>query len=184
MQNSCGVKFYAHRAPTGHNLVWAAIPATGNCFRRHSLGFSPSQYVDTIERDRKDYDLITFVREPVDRFVAVWAWMKRQRKYRRRPLEEVLSGPPEKLDRHLRPQHTFEEVNDADYMGRFETLEEDWAILRERYQLGPLVKPQSLIGNRPLSEVLSPEELSVVLNIYARDFSELGYEQAAYLTAI
>lgn len=134
-------------------------------------------YVDEIALNRDEYDLIAFVRDPVKRFVAVWNWMRNHTEI------DFLYHTPENLDIHLRPQYLFEGVHDADYLGRFETIEKDWEILRERYLLGPFKKPDQIRLDPPWQEVITKSELVKVVNFYSRDFDIFGYEREAYLYA-
>lgn len=170
------VKYYIQTTPVGRVVVWTAIPATGNCFRRWSLGkFSPKQYVDEIDLDRKEYDRIAFVRDPIKRFAAVWFWMRRYETL------DFITKDPNSLDVHLRPQYLLANAADADYVGKFETLESDWEILQKRYLLGPLKKPDRLTGNMPWQNLVTENQLRLVVDFYRQDFESFGYEQDAYL---
>lgn len=176
------VRYFIHERPDCRTLVFMAIPATGNSFRRHSLGkFHPNQYVKEIGLNRKDYDLITFTRDPVQRFISVWSWMKKRRLGTGL---NFMNDDPYKIDKHLRPQHTFPNVFGADYIGRFETLEKDWEDLRDKYLLGPFKKPSRLYGTKKWNEILTTEELLKVVNFYSTDFTAFGYSSKQYFDAI
>ena len=174
------VRYYIYERPNYRTLVFMAIPATGNSFRRFSLGFKPTDYVKEINLSRENYDLITFTRDPVQRFVSVWSWMGK------RMIGTGLgfmSKSPYKIDKHLRPQHTFPDVFGADYIGRFETLKKDWGNLQEKYSLGPFKPPPRLYGTKPWNEVLTKEQLLKVVQYYSTDFTAFGYSSKQYFDA-
>jgi len=174
------VRYYVHELPDNRKLVFMAIPATGNSFRRFSLGFEPTDYTVEVGLDRKDYDLITFVRDPVQRFVSVWEWLGK------RMIGTGLNfmeDDPITVDKHLRPQHTFPGVLGADYIGRFETLSSDWEDLRERYPLGCFKEPSHLYGTSPWSKVVNKEQLLKVVEYYKVDFTTFGYDSQQYIDA-
>lgn len=176
------VRYYIHEATNGRNLVWMAIPGTGNSFRRHSLGkFSPNEYVRKINLDRKDYDLIVFVRDPIQRFLSVWEWMRKKLIGTKL---DFMQKDPYVIDKHLRPQHMFPNVLGADYIGRFETLTNDWKNLQEKYSLGPFKQPSKLYGTKPWNEILTKEELLRVAQYYSTDFVTFGYNSQQYIDAI
>lgn len=156
-----------------------AIPATGNSCRRWSLGgFSPNQYVTEFDHPRRSYDLIAFVRDPVQRFLSVWDWMRN-----RISDFSFMKQDPTTVDKHLRPLYTFPNILEVDYLGRFEALENDWGNLQKRYSLGPFRKPPVVIGTKKWDKLLTREELKRVVDYYSTDFETFGYEAQAYLDA-
>lgn len=174
------VRYWTHICPTGRRLVWMAIPATGNSFRRHSLGgFNPNDYVKKIDYDRSEYDLIVFVRDPVQRFVSVWEWMAK--KLVGTGLR-FMDQDPTKVDKHLQPYYVLP-IDGADYLGRFEALRKDWANLRERYSLGPFKQPPELRGTKPWNKVITKDQLKKVVEYYLPDFETYGYNSQQYLDA-
>jgi hypothetical protein len=109
-----------------------------------------------------------FVREPVNRLLRMWV----NRFYKKYPdldkfIKTLVKQEPFDLDRHLRPQWTFAEGLDVDFLGHLETINEDWDKLRERFRLKPL--PHKLKSTRPLPEI-SDNLLTLLHEYYKKDY--------------
>lgn len=179
-------KYYALKPRKGADLlVFMAIPATGNCFRRHSLGgFKPSEYIDEHELPKAPYDLVTFVRDPVQRFVAVWPGYKGQWRQPSKLMDwlelQEERGVSDGIDTHFRRQSYFE-TDKAKYIGHFETLKEDWKALQGIYGLGEFRLPPTVNGTPIWSDTLKGEDLKRVLDYYWPDFVKYGYDNGIYV---
>jgi hypothetical protein len=89
----------------------------------------------------------------------------------------VVRLPDNRCDLHLRSQHRF--ITDrhgtvVDFIGRFERLEEDWDVLRERFGLPAL--PQRNVSSRAqYADAYTPELARLVAERYRRDVELFGY---------
>jgi len=79
-----------------------------------------------------------------------------------------------RIDAHLRSQHTF--VDTCDYVGRFETLDKDFAhvIKTLGLPLYPLKKLNTHLV-RPWREYYTPELIEKIGQRYAKDIKMFGY---------
>lgn len=149
-------------------IVWIRVPKVASTSIREG-------WIDNLKRNesyqearRHDhYYTIMFVRDPVDRFMS--AYVKNWRRYPKKSesyagqyyvktitelYEEMQGKDPFSLDRHLRPQWTFAEGLKVDFLGHFETLQEDWAKLQEKFKLNDLPHKMSSGKKKPLSDTL------------------------------
>lgn len=143
----------------------------------------------------RTYFKFSIVRNPWDRLVSTGAWSGRKWATGR-PLERdefdafvrqvhaafragFPSSAAEVPVRHVIPQSRF--VLDAagrtavDFLGRFETLPQDWRTIRER--LGCDVELPTRMGSRhrPYREYYDDETRELVAEMYASDIEAFGY---------
>lgn len=139
-----------------------------------------------------------FVRNPFDRLVSCWAQKIDQpthdnRGMRRmgfRPgmgweewLEAALNIPPEQMDIHFRPQHLLlchQGEVPVDYLGKFESLNEDWRAVRymaEKTAALTLPELPVLTTSRhlPYREMYSATQRKRVEDVYAGDLALFDY---------
>lgn len=100
-------------------------------------------------------------------------------------VKRLLVLPQNRVDLHLRSQHLF--ITDrkgtvVDFVGRFERLDADWEVLRERFGLPAL--PKRNVSSRALYEdAYTPELARLVADRYRRDIEIFGYgDEIASLT--
>lgn len=144
-----------------------------------------------------DYFKFTFVRNPWDRLVSAFVFLnaggvnQEDELLRQRFLAKydgdfdsfvVDFVNPENMAKvmHFRPQHTF--ICDAsspavDFVGRFEQLEEDFAIVCERIGI-PTGDLPHLVQSRHghYTEYYTPKTRDAVARVYARDIDIFGYD--------
>ncbi len=143
------------------------------------------------------YFRFTFVRNPLDRLVSCYAqkivlyarqmqlpllfWRYGQRFDPEMSFAEFITAvaaiPDHLADRHFRSQHTFVYHQGGllvDFVGRFEQLQPDWAILRQRAGLGdlPHFNPSP---HQPYAAMYTPELARLAANRYAEDIRLFGY---------
>lgn len=125
-----------------------------------------------------------FVRDPVDRFLSYSWFIHRQSDLMQRDplgtMKAMLASPEWRAKIMLRPQHEF--ICDAgggvmvDFIGRFETLQEDFADVCARLKLPATVLESVNIGPRPVGAVPPDTELIAMLHeVYAADFRLFDY---------
>ena len=166
-------------------------------FRRHLPGY-PRRDVHTLV----DHFRFGFVRNPWSRLVSCYAhtFMRvrddgghRLPPYFKHPesfrldmsfdefVDVVAALPDEQIDPHARSQRTFlfdiagHEL--ADFVGRFETLRQDWAYICARAGFPPVEAPhENRSRHRPYRDYYSPRLRDVVAERYARDLKEWSYD--------
>ena len=115
-------------------------------------------------------------------------------------LEFLTHGNPRTFNVHWKPQHLFFTGNRLDYIGRFEQLDEDFDVVRERLGIGarlPRVNSTRYTSSQPTTteivadwtpeqllvlpahpkypQFYAPEMREIVARIYARDVEMFGY---------
>lgn len=96
-------------------------------------------------------------------------------------VEAVAAIPDEEADEHFRSQHRFVcDRNGAlavDFLGRFESLEADWARVCGVLDLPGVVLPRTQVSGEPVryEEYYSAESRELVRRRFARDVERFGY---------
>ncbi|MFM7077832.1 MAG: sulfotransferase family 2 domain-containing protein [Planctomycetaceae bacterium] len=142
------------------------------------------------------YFKFSVVRNPWDRLVSTCAWSGR--KWARREMLEraefeafvrrthaafaaLRDVPgPTPLHPHVVPQvaYLFDAAGRSwmDYVGRTETLEHDWHVIRDRLGVDVDLPTRMKSVHRPYREYYDAETRALVAEIYARDIEAFGYE--------
>ena len=151
--------------------------------------------------DVNSFFIFTFVRNPFPRFVSffqyVYSYSKRNKTYHswRKTffwLSKVLSFeelvlkvsklPDFHLDRHAYSQ--FSRIKDyktkgvkIDFIGKFETLQQDFEPLKQRFGLLPLEHHNKSTGEKEnWRDYYTPKTAKMIYQRYRKDFEMLGYE--------
>ena len=90
-----------------------------------------------------------------------------------------MNEDPYTIDKHLRPLWTFN-IENADFVGRFERLKKDWETLAFKYALGPFIRPEYKVYQYTWDEVVTKDELMKVVDYYSRDFEQFKYDANLY----
>ena len=87
------------------------------------------------------------------------------------------SQDPKMCDRHFAPQTRALDLSGrkVDFMGRFETLNEDWKRLQQKFPALPSLPHLNSSRRRPGDKHLSGGTLALVRDFYREDFRRLGY---------
>lgn len=145
-----------------------------------------------------DYFRFTFVRHPLDRLVSCYAqkvvlyarqlqmpllfWRYGRRFWPEMSFAEFVTAvaaiPDSRADRHFRSQYTFvyqEGKPIVDFVGRFEQLASDWAVVQQQTGLGPLphFNPSP---HKPFAEMYTPALAQLAAARYRQDMALFGYE--------
>lgn len=137
--------------------------------------------------DLSQYTRWAFVRDPMDRLLSVYMAYRQHRqrvplKATNLPFHEFVDwlaeAPHDGVHRHLhlRPQ-AFWVDEPVDFLGRFETLTEDWATICEMV-VGKVVDlPHHNSTDRPtVDDVYDQESADAVRSIYAADYEAFEYQ--------
>jgi len=154
----------------------------------------------SIPADWKRFHSFAFVRHPLDRFISAWKMFTQGTRNEpnwslpndARPLtleqfaeiafddsilfDERRSSFEEKIRHHSMPQtHPFYCLAEADFVGRFECLKRDFALVANRVGLQAELPHMHATGNGGWEEYLWGPLLERCRAFYADDFRELGY---------
>jgi hypothetical protein len=91
-------------------------------------------------------------------------------------VRKVASLPDHKSDRHFRSQAWFLSSGGVllpSYVGKLESMLEDWAVLEERFGIAP--PPQINASSSKQRPDMSDETRELILTRYAEDFRLFGY---------
>jgi hypothetical protein len=154
----------------------------------------------SIPEDWKRFPSFAFVRHPLDRFISAWKMFTQGTRNEpswslpadARPLtlvefaeivfdESILFDErrrsfEEKIRHHTMPQtHSFYCLREAEFIGRFEFLERDFALIANRVGLQASLPHLHATEHRGWKEYLWGPLLDRCKAFYADDFRELGY---------
>ncbi len=176
------------------NCVLIHIPKTGGSSIRHGIWASnyDGPAFAEIPSDWRSFFKFAFVRHPLDRLVSAWADFAQLRNYkgdiedfvaivmdetiiydeRRKTMEE-------RIRHHAIPQtHRFNNLQEADFVGRYENYNADLAYILERVGKSVNTVPALRKTNRGhYHDYLKGESLQKIADYYADDFRLLGYER-------
>lgn len=153
-----------------------------------------------IPAEWQPYPSFAFVRHPFDRFISAWKMFTQGTRNEpswsmpadARPLtlaefaeivfdetilfDERRRSFEEKIRHHTMPQtHPFYCLNKADFVGRFESLERDFALMANRVGLQASLPHLHATEHGGWEEQLWGALLDQCKEFYADDFRELGY---------
>ncbi len=152
-------------------------------------------YTHEIRKVCPDHFVFTFVRHPVARIQSCYtnrlldaADAKDKDRFkiygitRETSFEDfvkIICEVPDKFaDRHFKSQHTLTHVDGksvCNFIGKFETLSDDWKLLQTRFGL-PELPHKNKSKERPQSETaLTETTLQRIYSRYRDDFDLLGY---------
>jgi len=184
-----------------NKFVFISVPKTGSTSIRRRLGSfedpPPETYHMSIEDilkqypHVKDYFKFAFVRNPFDRIYSTyinlkydghnWATeLKKKRNFR----EFVLGLNDSQYSQyiHLRPQSEYIKLNEeigVDFVGRFESLKEDFAKIEKKIGIkSEPLKKERWSSKRPNDPKFFDYEMrQVVSEFYKEDFERFKYEK-------
>ena len=95
------------------------------------------------------------------------------------PYDGVRSTVPRKIRHHALPQtHPFHCIDQADFIGRFERLEDDFQELLDRLGIPrqPLNHMNRTRRCKKTMDYFDPATWQRAVDFYAQDFDKLGYD--------
>lgn len=159
-----------------HNVIFIHIPKTAGTSmeRREFLGSGGHQTIHEFvdEEGFADAFKFAFVRNPWERYISAWTQMNHGK-----PEKIVVTAPVI----HFRRQHEFicdEKGNIlVDYVGRYETLLEDWAIICARLGVAGHLPHHRPGCHGDYREYFTAETWAQLAEFYARDIEIFGYHE-------
>lgn len=147
-----------------------------------------------------------FVRHPLDRFISAWKMFtdgatdsqrfvgappRKPRSERQLSIDEFAAIVcddtiiyderrktfEERIRHHAIPQtHEFNCLRFADFVGRFESIDADFDVIRERLEITTALPKLNHTVHGHWSDYLTGDLLSRCIDFYAADFRDLGYD--------
>lgn len=197
-----GRGLYSHYADA-HHCIFIHIPKAAGSSVALTLFGQPSRHIPWQDYARANprkfaqYFKFTFVRNPWDRLVSTWAFLRKggMNEQDRHWADTVLCHYPD-FDSfvhgwlspqsiqswvHFRPQHTFfcdaHGQAQVDFVGRFERLEQDFAVVAERLGCSRPLARVNASERGDYRRYYTPEMRRIVAEVYARDIELLGYDR-------
>lgn len=170
---------YKVASRTIHHLLKDASPEKGYLYSS-PVSYQPERY--------DDFFKFTFVRNPLDRFISIWKGMVLKRNYfgfskqkyqKMQDFKTFLDWVEDKdfgkTDIHLVPQHKLVDLENIDFVGRFENFEEDFLKVANEIDL-PIEESDLIHRNKsPKKEInLDDAERKRIFELYPKDV-ELFY---------
>lgn len=172
-----------------HKAIWFRVYKTGTRTIDHRLkndssgfeyiyssevGYLPSRY--------KDYFKFSFVRNPLTRFESCWKDKVLRQNYfnfndkewnKMKDLDYFIEWVKtlniSKCDEHLRSQSSLIDLENIDFVGKFENFEEDFRIVADKIRLGEYETNQ-LNSTTSSASKLTEENVKTLKQIYQVDF--------------
>lgn len=179
-----------------YKALWYRVPKVATRtidyhFKEHSsdhgyiyssrVGYRPSAY--------RDYLKFAFVRNPLDRVVSAWKNKVVEANYFNFESQAYLEMQEfsnfinwletqnlEKADEHLLPQHLLIDVEHLDYLGRFESFDEDFGKLAEKIGL-PIEVIERKNPSKKMTIEIEPSTRMKVEQLYQKDYKLFNYSR-------
>lgn len=150
--------------------------------------------IDNIEKIGLDYDKslfkFAFVRNPFDRLISCFKHVIQKgalerinddpKFYREMPFNEFVQQinqqTTQQMDIHVRPQYTYIPEK-PDFLGRFESLEEDFKKLCEKLNVRLDLPHKNFTHKTNYKDYYDDKTLELVQKIYEKDFNIFGYSK-------
>ena len=126
----------------------------------------------------RDYFKFSFVRNPFDIVLSFWEKSTKDRNYG--TLEEFLLSnefPGERALRYIQTEYL--DVNNLDYVGRYENLQQDWVYIAEKLDLPyelPLLNERQTKQHYHYREYYTTLSRKIVEERYQKDLEVFEYE--------
>ncbi len=146
-------------------------------------GYVYSSEVSYVPSLYSNFFKFAFIRDPVDRFVSIWKGMVLKRNYFKFSkekyfemknfesfLEWVEGQDIENADVHLLPQHMLIDLNNIDFIGRFESFSDDFLEVANEIDLS--ISEEDLIHKNKSPKIdfaLSAKQRKRIIQIYRKD---------------
>lgn len=163
------------------------IPRVASESMRFALGWNPEKKVWTEywKPYMREMEVAYFVRDPFDRLISQYNLFRSSKKKLAidkdsnfSTFAEYICNTEDKLDRHFWSQTDYLTARDgfieADFLGRYENLEEDWARFKEWSGWDIADLPHE--HKSDVSPLYNLRTLALTEDKFADDFKNFGYE--------
>lgn len=168
------------------------IPKTGGSSVAKALNIESDHRIQHKRIIDDDVFKFTFVRNPWDRFVSIYNYcVKGSDVYRCRNVEQEVSfelfcdiratglhiGNPFVWNIHYRAQSDFIDLNDIDFIGRFENIQHDFDRVCECIGLEQIeLQKVNCTDRMNYIEYYNDRTRDIIYNVYRNDIKHFGYE--------
>jgi hypothetical protein len=130
------------------------------------------------------YKKITIIREPYDRFISDYAWLRTYEQFSKYTIDEFIYLRERVVNNnrynenmyydHFYPMHYYFEDIEYDYVLRFENLDEELKKIKKIFNIEkPFLKTNA--SNRT-GIILNKKQKGRIYNLYKEDFKQFGYK--------
>jgi hypothetical protein len=159
-----------------NKVVWVRVPrvASSSIKAAWPEPLAPNRPYGQAKKVDDSYLTIMFVRDPLRRFISAWDFKGvRCHEFNRRitldrAIKQLEKKDPFDVDRHFRPQWTFEEGLRIDFLGHHETIENDWLKVMDLTNVKPLPHVNASRGKRTQ---LTKEQQLRLIEYYKKDYA-------------
>ena len=173
-----------------YKCLWFRVAKVASrSINQHFIDNTPEgQYIYSSEvgylpSDFKDYMKFSFVRDPLDRFVSCWKnkvlydnmyAFDEQTHTQMKEIHHFINWVKgqdinKTADEHLRSQHSLIDLNNLDFLGRFENFDQDLEILSKKIGL-PLKEAHKMNPSGSKKVELSDADIKQIKSIYELDY--------------
>jgi len=182
-----------------NNFIFIHIPKTAGSSIYRSLGLEDVQHMsqkNIIKKQCKDLDhkkmfKFAFTRNPWDRFLSLYFYMFQGPDWQKEKVRNVINFPTfarlyyndytivghRVWEVHYKPQIEWLDLESIDFIGRFESLQEDFNTVCDRINV-PRKKllHQNKTKHKHYSEYYNKKTRDMIAEKYAKDIEYFGYE--------
>jgi hypothetical protein len=169
--------------------IFCHIPKTGGISINSTLGLPINGHKVVNKRKHQNSFVFSFVRNPYDRFLSCFRFLKnggcnnydlKDKRFflRNYELEDFIKENllfASKYQKHFKPQ-SFWLPNGADFIGRFENLQEDFNKLMEFLKMEKKQLPV-MNATKKNDYQLTKKDKNIIYKIYKKDFIKFNYER-------
>jgi len=172
------------------NKKYCHIPKTGGVSICKLIGRLPGH---AIESETKNKYIYTFVRNPYDRLISTFFYLKnggrnngdkkdRDKYIGNSSFEDFVKTKlinASKNQIHFRPQKYWI-PNGASFIGKFENLENDFNEVKKIVGIKGNLQHLNKTSHKDYREYYNDELANIVYKVYEEDFEEFGYDKNSY----
>lgn len=183
-----------------NNIIWYLIPKSASrtlhtIFRKNDINFSKEEYLK-LPNFASDYFSFSFVRNPYDRLASCYTQkivtqnskpgklrttLRWELNYQKPSFKNFIKIIAEKdnitKDRHWNLYHNLIPVNDIDFIGKFENLQEDFNTICDKIGIPHQELPHANKSkHKHYTEYYDDETRQIVAEKYAKDIEYFNYE--------
>lgn len=187
---------------TAKNVIWYVVPKTGTrsmrcCFASQNYNFPRAQWATVDNHDSNCFSF-TFVRNPWDRLLSTWKdkvetqWTQwsygepkeyhkwridKYKKYKNKDFKFFVKTFVPSEERHTEEQVRLFDMDNIDYVGRFENLQQDFNTVCDTIGIVQQQLPhKNATKHDHYTKYYDDEMQEIVANWYARDIECFGYK--------
>jgi len=187
--------YFKNTKTAGTSIYRRVLPKTIDDLMGSSLKGSKEKYTNWLEEltDEKlnEYFKFTFVRNPWDRMVSIYSYFKNLQTFLdSNPgfprncdfymfIKNKLYNFDDVIEKHSNQQYWHTHFNGEqfiDFVGRFESIEEDWAFVANKINVSKKLPHSNSSKHDNYQTYYNDETIELVAKKYKKDIEYFGYE--------